>query len=136
MKMTLNLRPQVPIGEVLALVIERQGQTLRLNDESLDLSFMHPGDCLPAGSIEHPLLGGASVIRDETGILIDGLLFHIAADQTDPASCFPEPVVIVEDGIVHLPAQSPPPPPPTPEPEPDLEPGDTHYIESDDEHQN
>ncbi|MGG5142817.1 hypothetical protein [Alcaligenes ammonioxydans] len=136
MKMTLNLRPQVPIGEVRTLVVERQGQTLRLNSESLDLSFMCPGDYLPAGSIEHPLLGGASVIRDETGILIDGLLFHIAADQTDPAACFPEPVVIVEDGIVPLPAQSPPPPPPTPEPEPDLELGDTRYIESDDEHQN
>lgn len=136
MKMTLNLRPQVPIGEVRTLVIERQGKTLRLNSESLDLSFMRPGDYLPVGSIEHPLLGGASIICDETGVVIDGLLFHIAADQTDPAACFPEPVVIVEDGIVPLPAQSPPPPPPTLEPEPDLEPGDIHQIESDDEHQN
>lgn len=136
MSITFVLAPQVPIGDVAPLTLVRQGEKITINGEVLDLSFMRPGDSLPAGSIEHPLLGGASVIRDETGILIDGLLFHIAADQTDPAACFPEPVVIVEDGIVPLPVQSPPPPPPTPEPEPDLEPGDTHHIESDDEHQN
>lgn len=115
MKMTLNLRPQVPIGEVRTLVVERQGQTLRLNSESLDLSFMRPGDYLPAGSIEHPLLGGASVIRDETGILIDGLLFHIAVDQADAAACFPEPILVTEDGPIPLPPQFPPEPEPVSE---------------------
>ncbi|WP_321289217.1 hypothetical protein [Alcaligenes phenolicus] len=135
MIITLKLNPQIPSGEVLPLVVERLGEALVINGEVLDLSFMSVGDSLPPGSIDHPLLASATIERDESGFLIDGLLFHIAADQTDLASCFPEPVVIVEDGIVPLPAQSPPPPPPTPEPCPDLEPGDTHHIESDDEHQ-
>lgn len=136
MIITLKLSPQVPLGEVVQLVVEREGVVLVLNGEALDLSFMEPGDSLPPGSIDHPLLASATIYRDESGVLVDGLLFHIAAGQTDRAACFPEPVIIEEDGIVPLPAQSPPPPPPTPEPEPDLEPGDTHHIESDDEHQN
>lgn len=117
MMITLDLRPQVPIGEVTPLVIERHGKTLFLNGESLDLSSMCLGDFLPAGAIDHPLLKSASVACEETGILIDGLLFPIDANQTDPAACFPEPVVIERDGVVSLPAQTPPPLAPIPEPE-------------------
>ncbi|EKU29884.1 hypothetical protein N879_04215 [Alcaligenes sp. EGD-AK7] len=132
MNITLVLTPQVPIGDVAPLTVVRQGEKITINGEVLDLSFMEQGDSLPAGSIEHPLLGGASVIRDETGILIDGLLFHIAASQTDPAACFPEPVIISHDGVVALPAQAPAPPSPVPEPEPEqieiptMEPEDEH----------
>lgn len=133
MIMTLKLSPQIPCGEAVPLVVERRGQALVLNGEVLDLSFMSPGDLLPVGAIDHPLLKSATIERNETGLLIDGLLFHIAANQTDPAACFPEPVIISHDGVVALPAQAPAPPSPVPEPEP--EPVATPTTEPEDEYQ-
>lgn len=133
MIMTLKLSPQIPCGEAAPLVVERRGQALVLNGEVLDLSFMSPGDLLPVGAIDHPLLKSATIERNETSLLIDGLLFHIDARQTDPAACFPEPVIITDDGVVALPAQTPAPPSPVPEPEP--EPAATPTTEPEDEHQ-
>ncbi|ULH08590.1 hypothetical protein [Alcaligenes faecalis] len=130
MIITLRLSPQVPIGEVMPLVIERQGEIIVINGDALDLSFMSVGDSLPFGSIDHPLLASAAIGRDELGYWIDGLLFHIAAGQTDPAVCFPEPVIIQQDGVVSLPAQTPPLLVPTPEPEPELVPIETSHGEA------
>ncbi|WHQ44499.1 hypothetical protein [Alcaligenes faecalis] len=122
MNFIIKLCPQVPVGTAQKMSLERLGTLLKINEEALDLSFMSPGDVLPAGAIEHPLLKQATVTRHVDSIEIDQLLFQIAADQTDPAACFPEPFVISEDGLVALPAQSPP-PAPTPElpPETDFE---------------
>ncbi|MCX5470464.1 hypothetical protein OSH04_01910 [Alcaligenes sp. A-TC2] len=127
------LNPQVPSGAVERLVIERSGDALILNGERLDLSFMSLGDCLPAGAIDHPLLTSAEIKCTSEGLEINGLLFHIDARQTDPAACFPAPVVITHDGVIALPAQTPAPPPPVPEPEP--EPVETLTAEPEDEHQ-
>lgn len=131
--MKITLSPQVPSGEVVVLRIERQGAVLVLNGEPLDLSFMAPGDTLPAGAIDHPLLTNAEIKRTDDGLEIDGLLFHIDAMQTDPAACFPDPVIITHDGVVALPAQTPPPPPPIPDPEPESV--ETSTVEPEDEHQ-
>lgn len=111
MNFIIKLCPQVPVGMVQKISLERSGTILKINQEELDLSFMSPGDVLPAGAIEHPLLKQASVTRHADSVEIDQLLFHIAADQTDSSACFPEPIVISEDGVVALPAQSPPPAP-------------------------
>lgn len=135
MIITLKLSPQVPYGDPSPLVVERQGEILFLNAEALDLSFMEPGDSLPSGSIDHPLLGSATIERDESGFLIDGLLFQIDAGQTDPAACFPEPVIISHDGVVALPAQTPPTPLPISEPEPDSASVATPDNELEHEHQ-
>ncbi|XJC80007.1 hypothetical protein ACHFCA_35565 (plasmid) [Delftia tsuruhatensis] len=122
MNFIIKLCPQVPVDMVQKISLERSGTILKINQEELDLSFMSPGDVLPAGAIEHPLLKQASVTRHADSVEIDQLLFHIAADQTDPAACFPEPVVISEDGLVALPEQcrSPAPAPELP-PEADFE---------------
>ena len=112
MMITLKLIPQVPIGEVAPLTVVRQGEKLNINGEVLDLAFMEQGDSLPSGSIDHPLLSDALIEKGDNGILIEGLLFYIASDQTDPAACFPEPVVITQDGPVFLPSQLAPPSPP------------------------
>lgn len=139
MIITLKLNPQVPSGEVLPLAIERQGETLLINGEALDLSFMSVGDSLPPGSIDHPLLASATIDCDESGFLLDGLLFHIDVMQRDPAACFPDPVVIKHDGHVFLPLQIAPPtlplPEPEPEPGPDLLSMETPDSEQKHEHQ-
>ena len=135
MIITLKLNPQVPSGGVLPLAIERRGGALVINGEVLDLSFMSVGDSLPLGSIDHPLFASATIERDEFGVLIDGLLFQIDAGQTDPAACFPEPVIINHDGVVTLPAQTPPTPLPISEPEPDAAPVATPVNEVEHEHQ-
>lgn len=114
MNFNITLSPQVPVGAVQEVSLERLGTILKINEEELDLSFMSPGDVLPAGAIDHPLLKQATITRQADHIEIDQLLFPIAADQTDPAACFPEPVAVDEDGPVVLPAQFPP---PAPEPE-------------------
>lgn len=132
---TLKLSPQVPLGEVRQLVVEREGAVLVLNGEALDLSFMEPGDSLPPGSIDHPLLASATIERNEPGFLIDGLLFHIDAMQRDTAACFPDPVVINHDGHVSLPLQLSPPTPPLPELEPELVSIETPDSEQQHEHQ-
>ena len=111
MNFIIKLSPQVPVGPVQSLHLERLGEILKINGEDLDLSFMSPGDHLPAGSIEHPVLKDATIMRHEDNIQIDQLLFQIAADQTDPAACFPEPLQITEDGPVKLPSQLAPPAP-------------------------
>ncbi|MCC9163128.1 hypothetical protein ABE441_06915 [Alcaligenes aquatilis] len=122
MNIIIKLCPQVPVGTAQKLNLERLGTILKINEQELDLSFLSPGDVLPAGAIEHPLLKQATVTRHADSIEIDGLLFHIAADQTAPAACFPEPVVISEDGLVVLPEQCPPPvPAPELPPETDFE---------------
>ncbi|USY23936.1 hypothetical protein NIZ92_11435 [Alcaligenes sp. 1735tsa3] len=131
--MKIILSPQVRSGDLEVLRLERQGSVLVLNGEPLELSFMGPGDHLPAGAIDHPLLLGAEIKCTAEGLEIDGLLFHIDAQQTDPAACFPDPVIITHDGVVALPAQTPPPPPPVPEPE--LESIETSTVEPEDEHQ-
>lgn len=117
MIITLKLSPQIPCGEVIPLVVERKGATITINGDALDLSFMQPGDSLPAGAIDHPLLESAAIERNTTGLLIGGLIFPISAGQTDPAACFPEPILVTEDGPIPLPPQFPPEPQPTPEPD-------------------
>lgn len=111
MNFIIKLCPQVPVGTAQKISLERSGTILRINEEELDLSFMSLGDVLPAGAIEHPLLKQATITRRADSIEIDQLLFQITADQTDPAACFPEPIVVSEDGPVTLPAQFPPPAP-------------------------
>lgn len=127
------LTPQVPNGGVMPLSLERKGEALIINGELLDLSFMEVGDTLPPGSIDHPLLASAEIKSTSEGLEINSLLFHIDARQTDPAACFPDPVIVTEDGVVALPAQTPPPPPPAPEPE--SEPVESSASELEDEHQ-
>lgn len=109
MNFIIKLSPQVPVGQVQSLVISRRGDTLIINGEGLDLSFMTPGDLLPPGAIDHPLLSGAEIKCTDEGPEINGLLFHIDAMQTDPAACFPEPIIIERDGPVLLPPQVQPP---------------------------
>ena len=65
MIITLKLSPQIPCGELAPLVIERRGQALVLDGEVLDLSFMSPGDSLPVGAIDHPLLTSATIARGD-----------------------------------------------------------------------
>ncbi len=124
MNFIIKLSPQVPVGPVQALHLERLGEILKINGEDLDLSFLSPGDHLPAGAIEHPVLKDATITRHADYIQIDQLLFQIAADQADPTACFPELIQITEDGPVILPPQLPPPVPALelpPEPEPIVE---------------
>lgn len=131
--MKILLSPQVPSGSVKTLVLERRGDVLIVNGERLDLSFMAVGDTLQPGAIKHPLLEMAKIARTDDGITVEGVIFHIDEMQTDPAACFPDPVIITHDGVVALPAQVRPPPPPALEPE--LEPVATSTTEPEDEHQ-
>ncbi|WP_341667331.1 hypothetical protein [Alcaligenes sp. SDU_A2] len=100
-----------------ALVLAAHGATLLINGAVLDLSFLGDGDTLPAGAIDHPLLQSAEIRRQGDTIEIDGLLFPISLNQTDPTACFPEPIFVTGDGPITLPPQFPPEPEPTPEPE-------------------
>ena len=122
MDFIIKLSPQVPVGAVQELYLERLGNVLKINEDELDLSFMSLGDVLPAGAIDHPILKQATITRGADSIQIDQVLFHIAADQTDPAACFPEPILVTQNGPVALPSQFPPPAPePELPPEPDFE---------------
>lgn len=97
------------------LDLATHGAVLSVNGAELDLSFLADGDTLPAGAIDHPLLQGAEIRRLGGVIEIDGLLFPISPSQTDPAACFPEPIIATGDGPIPLPPQFPPEPAPEPE---------------------
>lgn len=107
MNIKICLKPQcVDDWEQLALV--REGTMLGINGAGLDLSFLAEGDTLPAGSIDHPLLHGAEIRCRGDVIEIDALLFQISPACTDPAACFPKPILASEDGPIQLPPQASP----------------------------
>ena len=121
MNWKITLSPQcVDTPDRLALVAD--GAVLSINGAALDLSFLADGDTLPAGAIDHPLLQRSEIRCHGGQIEIDGLLFPISLNQTDPAACFPEPIIVTGDGPIPLPPQFPPEPEPAPEPEQPEEP--------------
>ena len=117
----LNLCP-VAVANPEPMLIVLTGRALTINGAALDLSFLGDGDTLPAGAIDHALLQRAEIRCHGGQIEIDGLLYPISLNQTDPAACFPEPILVTEDGPISLPPQFPPEPEPAPEPEQPEEP--------------
>ncbi len=120
----LNLCP-VAVADPEPMAIALIGRALSINGAALDLSFLADGDTVPAGAIDHPLLQRAEVRRQGDQIEIDGLLFPISLSQTDPAACFPEPIIVTGDGPIQLPPQFSP--EPAPEPEQPEEPNADQY---------
>ena len=110
-KFHIHLNPQCADGW-RPVELEKRGAALLLSGEALDLAFLGDGDTLPAGAIDHPLLRGAEIRRVGEMIEIDALLFPISLSQTDPAACFPEPILVTTDGPIQLPPQAPPVPEP------------------------
>lgn len=108
MRFHITLHPQIA-DDRAPLVPEKQGAGLSLNGELLDLAILGDGDTLPAGAIDHPLLRYAEIRRVGDVIEVDALLFPISPSQTDPAACFPEPILVTDDGPIQLPPQAPEP---------------------------
>lgn len=121
MNIKLVLHPRA-CDNLTPTLLERAGEALFIYSRRLDLSFLADGDTLRRGAIDHPLLRGAEIRRVGDVIEIDGLLFPISLNQTDPAACFPEPIIVTGDGPIPLPPQFPPEPEPAPEPEQPEEP--------------
>lgn len=107
MKWKIILMPQVVTQDPEVLVLAVAGATLSIGGEVLDLSFMQIGDVLPEGAIDHPLLDRSEIRCTSDGVEISRLVFQISADQTDLAACFPEPVIVNNDGPIPLPSQFP-----------------------------
>ncbi|MCC0080267.1 MAG: hypothetical protein H6899_10035 [Rhodobacter sp.] len=92
-----------PIRMDDALTLERQGDTLVLNGEALDLSGVPEGAILPQDAVDCAWL--ASDIRRIDGTLHLGLLMPYAGNA--PASAlFPDPIEALSDGPIALPTQA------------------------------
>ena len=90
-----------PVRGDTPLVIDRQGDTLTLNGDLLDLSVVPDGATLPAEAVASPFLAGPITRKD--GILHLTLALAHGA-QAPEETRFPEPITLTEDGPVDLPA--------------------------------
>ena len=93
-----------PIRSDASLTLSRAGDTLMINGELLDLSFLPEGASLPAQAIDCPWIAGA--VQRQGGVLhIPLLLPHGAAAPHEAR--FPAPLDIDGDGPVTLPDTHP-----------------------------
>lgn len=101
----IKLIPQV--RDDIQLALERRGDLILVNGVEFDLSFLSDGDELPASAIEHDLLRTGIISRRGAVISCD-ILFPISSEQTDSAACFPQPILVMDDGPIQLPPPFPP----------------------------
>ena len=98
MRITLS-----PIRMDDTLLLARQGDTLTLNGEALDLSGVPEGATLPQDSVDCPWL--ASDIRRIDGTLHLTLLMPYAGTAS-PDALFPDPIEVLADGPIPLPTDT------------------------------
>lgn len=98
--MRISPSPKVAHG---ALKISVDGDVLTINSDTLDLSAIVEGAEIPGDLARslHPMIDGP--ICREGGELCITLVLPLSPDCTDPWMCFPEPIVVTEDGPVDLP---------------------------------
>lgn len=89
-----------PVRSDMPLRLERHGDTLVFNGESLDLSPIPDGATLPAAATGCPWIAGDVDRRD--GALHLTLVLPHGADAP-PETLFPAPLMLVADGPVALP---------------------------------
>lgn len=95
-----------PIRHDQPLHLERHGDTLVLNGESLDFSPLPEGAFLPPEAIDNPWFAGP--VRREAGVLQITLLLPHGADAPQE-TLFPAPLLLQADGPVALPPFALPP---------------------------
>lgn len=96
--MNITLTPQVRSD---SLTLSKSGDTLTINGDAFDFSFIEEGDVLPQEAVECPLL--ASDVTRTDGALVLTLLLPIKNTSSDAAK-FPEPILNAPDGDIEVPA--------------------------------
>lgn len=89
-----------PVRSDTPLHLERRGDTLVFNGESLDLSPIPEGATLPAAAIDCPWIAG-DVARLGGTLHLTLVLPH--ASDAPPETLFPAPLHLTADGPVDLP---------------------------------
>ena len=93
-----QLTPQAREDTVMQISVT--GDTLIINGCYLDFAPLQEGATLPMGAINCPLVAGD--VKRENGRLIVPILLLIGPDASE-AACFPEPIIVTQDGPVELP---------------------------------
>ena len=85
------------------LRLEKQGDTLRINDEAFDLSAIPEGATLPRAAVQCDWL--VSDIERRDGVLHFSLILPHGPDAPQQ-TLFPAPLTALADGDIALPAHS------------------------------
>lgn len=96
--MNITLTPQVRPD---SLTLSKSGDTLTINGDAFDFSFIEEGDVLPQEAVECPLL--ASDVTRTDGVLVLTLLLPIKNTSRDAAK-FPTSILNAPDGDIEVPA--------------------------------
>lgn len=113
--MIINFQPRrADIGEYLAgagieqtpeameFSISVAGDVITVAGEEFDFSFLNAGDTLPASAVTPALFAGA-ITRGASGIEITVILPHGPSQYAPHERCFPQQIVVTEDGVIALP---------------------------------
>ena len=96
--MKINLSPQRRDD---TLVLEKLGDVLTINGDTLDLSVIPEGATFPNAASIHPFLTG-EITRENGEIELTFIMPH--GSNPSQAVAFPEPLLNVSDGLVEFPA--------------------------------
>lgn len=89
-----------PVGGDAPITLEKQGDTLIVNGEAFDFSFLADGDTLPRDAVSGGWLG-SDVTRTSGDLNLTVVMPH--GPLAPEATRFPAPITVTQDGLIDLP---------------------------------
>ena len=89
-----------PVGDLTPITLEKQGDTLIVNGEAFDFSFLSDGDTLPQDAVSGDWLA-SDVVRTDGDLHLTARLPH--GQNAPEETRFPAPITVTQDGPIALP---------------------------------